>query len=458
MPLTYGIDDEHEQLSIDCVELNNVVLAMRPLIKKSKILVLREIASYIKRLKQKQSKAPGGKEKRLGRKIINRLAELRLLKKFSTVKLCKLVLANVNSHGALEKGGEGLTKQERIVVRIANRPEISSFVNRFREEHSDWPTLVHYLLYKNTSGKWKTSEQKRRASKKKKGDLPFPLINTDEILDNQGPSTIHEFAAFKEAHDRELIAAQKRLIAEDEEVDLKESKSLFTPPSLDFKHFDNDDFDEALAKIKVPVLEASPEISGSSQSTTPTNTPNKNKHPNDSSSVKKHDSLPQSAKKPEVEEPTKSSKKPPIKDRKTSPRKVEEATVVRSPQKTPEDDVIHEVIVEDENIADLVGDEEEEVLGKDDVDMKQALRQRKPKPGDRAVFKRAQMNRRQVRPYQRGRDQGYGRQGKAPRPKQNALDLNELHPSWAAKRQQKATFSTKAGAPSGTRIVFADNS
>ena len=98
MPLTYGIDDEHEQLSIDVVELNNIVLVLRPLIRKAKVLVLRELASYIKRQKLKQSKAPEDKSKRLGRKIINRLAEIRLLKQLSTVKLCKLVLANVNSH------------------------------------------------------------------------------------------------------------------------------------------------------------------------------------------------------------------------------------------------------------------------------------------------------------------------------------------------------------------------
>lgn len=98
MSLTYGIDDEHEQLSLDCVELNKVVLAMRPLIKRSKVLVLRELAAYIKRQKLKQSKLSDDKGKRLGRKIVNRLAEIRLLKKFSSSNLCKLILANIMTH------------------------------------------------------------------------------------------------------------------------------------------------------------------------------------------------------------------------------------------------------------------------------------------------------------------------------------------------------------------------
>lgn len=70
-----------------------------------------------------------------------------------------------------------MTKQDRVVIRLSARPEISETVKNFRREHSDWPTLVHYLLYKNTSGKWKTSEQKRKASKRKKGDLPFPVVD-----------------------------------------------------------------------------------------------------------------------------------------------------------------------------------------------------------------------------------------------------------------------------------------
>lgn len=98
MPLTYGIDDESEQLSIDVVQLNNVVLAMRPIIKKARVLVLRELASCVKRQKLKQTRAPEEKGKRLGRKIINKLAEIRLLKKMNDVKLCKLVLANTNPH------------------------------------------------------------------------------------------------------------------------------------------------------------------------------------------------------------------------------------------------------------------------------------------------------------------------------------------------------------------------
>lgn len=221
MPLTYGIDEEDEELSVDVVQLNNVVLAMRPLIKKARVLVLRELASCIKRQKLKQSKAPENKGKRLGRKIVNKLAEIRLLKALNDIKLCKLVLANANPHDLLEKGGEGLTKQDRIVIRLAARPEIAEFVSNFRTKHSDWPTLVQYLLYKNTSGKWKTPEQKRKTKKRRKGDLPFPLVEQKDIMDNQTASSIKQFKAFKEENDRKLIAAQRRLLREEAEEEGK---------------------------------------------------------------------------------------------------------------------------------------------------------------------------------------------------------------------------------------------
>ncbi|VDN15669.1 unnamed protein product [Dibothriocephalus latus] len=147
-----------------------------------------------------------------------------------------------------------MNKQDRLVVRMAARPEVAAFVKLFRTQHADWPALVHFLLYKNTSGKWKTTEQKRRRKKKNKGDLPFPIpaslplaSDEDEVLphlqtvkaregfqDNRSDSdwlsaydlginypvlTSGWFAAFKEAHDRRLLEEQKKLIA-DEEAEL----------------------------------------------------------------------------------------------------------------------------------------------------------------------------------------------------------------------------------------------
>ncbi|VDL96480.1 unnamed protein product [Schistocephalus solidus] len=355
--LTYDIDDEQEELSVDPIQLNATLLAFRPIVKKARLHVLRELAIYIKRLKQKQSVIADSKKPRIGKKILGRLSELRLLKKMNTIRLCKLLLANLSTpeevgsqpylkvstllraglflqlalgerrcticrpqghpavrshrmnlsghtsahkgylsftsqwsgyvcqdvaltpssddldytplqrnsvnvgHGKevvaqvffsinestrnsqlrgtevdlftrdgqafMEKAGQTMNKQDRLVVRMAVRPEVAAFVNQFRTQHADWPTLVHFLLYKNTSGKWKTSEQKRRKKKKNKGDLPFPLpaslllANDGEGEDKEleevdGCSTIKKFAAFKEAHDRRLLEEQKKLIADEE--------------------------------------------------------------------------------------------------------------------------------------------------------------------------------------------------------------------------------------------------
>lgn len=65
---------------------------------------------------------------------------------------------------------------------------VLEFVNSFREQHTDWKSLIHYLLYKNISGKWKSKEQKGR-SKKVYGHVPLPPMSVkleeNEILTHE---------------------------------------------------------------------------------------------------------------------------------------------------------------------------------------------------------------------------------------------------------------------------------
>ncbi|VDN36435.1 unnamed protein product [Dibothriocephalus latus] len=95
--LTYDIDDGQEELSVDPIQLNTTLLTFRPTVKKARLHVLRELAIYIKRLKQKQSVIADSKKTRIGKKILGRLSELRLLKKMNTIRLCKLLLANIST-------------------------------------------------------------------------------------------------------------------------------------------------------------------------------------------------------------------------------------------------------------------------------------------------------------------------------------------------------------------------
>ncbi|CAH8834552.1 unnamed protein product [Trichobilharzia szidati] len=58
-------------------------------------------------------------------------------------------------------------------MRLRSSRPVAAFVQSFRENHKDWMSLVHYLFYKNISGKWKSREQKSR-NRKVRGSLPLP--------------------------------------------------------------------------------------------------------------------------------------------------------------------------------------------------------------------------------------------------------------------------------------------
>ncbi|KAF7243804.1 hypothetical protein EG68_09953 [Paragonimus skrjabini miyazakii] len=108
-----------------------------------------------------------------------------VLRGLSTVRICKLVLANEIDKSELSRKGHKLTAQDRLIIRMSGTKVIASFVRSFREAHPDWPSLVHYLLYKNISGKWKSREQKRR-NRKVRGSLPLPpapaAADEDELV------------------------------------------------------------------------------------------------------------------------------------------------------------------------------------------------------------------------------------------------------------------------------------
>ncbi|VDO00301.1 unnamed protein product [Rodentolepis nana] len=486
MPLTYSIKEEQQQLSIDVVDLNNIVLRMRPLVKKAKVLVLRELALYIKRQKSKQLKIPEDQSKRLGRKIVNRLAEVRLLKKMNVDKLSKLVLANVNSHDMLEKGGETLTKQERIVIRVSVCPDIAKFVTDFREKHNDWPTLVHYLLYKNTSGKWKTTEQKRKATKrkKKKGDLPLPIGELDVSNDEQVESTLQKFKTFKDAHDRELIEAQKRILEEEKlgivenendsegdvsnegqmqvDRDIRPSEVNHSNPEM--KVFINELLEmvnrgekiddslligDELKGIPEPI-EANPEVKEEIQKSKRSKVKQNSEAVNASSqkiaqSMEKVElgvlkSSP-SAEEGEKEKPAKLNRKQ---------RRLEKAKAPEAPSESVQmpgievDGMLHEIITE--NIGDDEdASEDDDILGCDD------LKNRSAKPGDRAIYRRyvKQRNLHNLKNKfepSTFRRAGFRKGNVSAKPKfgKNAAASKEelpLHPSWEAKRKQKARLS-----------------
>ncbi|KAF8571351.1 hypothetical protein P879_07240 [Paragonimus westermani] len=171
MSLTFKLNESPPLPSISAEQLNTELVKMRKLVNTSKLYIFRDLLNYIKKIQLKLSKSPDNE--RLKHKLEHRSSELMVLRGLSTVRICKLVLANETDKSELSKNGHKLTAQDRLIIRMSGTKVIANFVRSFREAHPDWPSLVHYLLYKNISGKWKSREQKKR-NRKVRGSLPLP--------------------------------------------------------------------------------------------------------------------------------------------------------------------------------------------------------------------------------------------------------------------------------------------
>ncbi|BHF67875.1 hypothetical protein SprV_0301090400 [Sparganum proliferum] len=488
--LTYDIDDEQEELSVDPIQLNATLLAFRPIVRKARLHVLRELAIYIKRLKQKQSVIAESKKARIGKKILGRLSELRLLKKMDSIRLCKLLLANLSTVEEMEKAGQNMNKQDRLVVRMAARPEVAAFVNQFRTQHTDWPTLVHFLLYKNTSGKWKTSEQKRRRKKKNKGDLPFPLpaslpsASDEEGEDREvdGCSTIKKFAAFKEAHDRRLLEEQKKLIADEE----AEFASLPPPYPQTAEAMDADI--DAASEIVANLIARRPAVLPSNRSEAKTEVEKSGKARKNKSKKEKPKKLPQPSTPPDDRPPCAERPQKKAKIRKESSTKadmtvptkgVKKAAVMEAAGSTkvakinkptrqaPADAFFSEVIDATEPQSEPILDDEDEALfGADDVELKNEIRAKKTREGGKTLPDRGAWQRGGRGSDRRGwgmrrprggrvNQRGGGGAVNYSRKSQSDADTAGLHPSWVAKREQKRQAAAITLTPAaGKRVVF----
>ncbi|CAH8834532.1 unnamed protein product [Trichobilharzia szidati] len=135
----------------------------------NQVHVSRDLIRYIKKLQKKTSHLNGCK--RLENKIKNRISDVKLLHSLSVVRLCKRLLAEDPTIES--KNGNRPTQEDRLIMRLRSSRPVAAFVQSFRENHKDWMSLVHYLFYKNISGKWKSREQKSR-NRKVRGSLPLP--------------------------------------------------------------------------------------------------------------------------------------------------------------------------------------------------------------------------------------------------------------------------------------------
>ncbi|CAL8099722.1 unnamed protein product [Calicophoron daubneyi] len=178
MSLTFKLSESPPELSITVEELTDSLVKMRKAVRNAKVIVARDIIRRVHMLEAKLMR--GSQKERISHKINHRLEELKLLRSLSLGRLCKLLLVNDRDASELSSAGHQLCVQDRLVVRLANTKHVNNFVQEFREAHPDWRNLTGFLLYKNVSGKWKSKKQKERSTKVV-GSLPLPSTHPSAV-------------------------------------------------------------------------------------------------------------------------------------------------------------------------------------------------------------------------------------------------------------------------------------
>ncbi|GAB1606146.1 serum response factor-binding protein 1-like isoform X1 [Argonauta hians] len=161
-------DDDNqfgEGTSLDKMSLNNKVVTMRRITKKSKSHVLAKLIRQLKQLlnKSKENTTNAEKNKKNSETL---LKEINALKKVKPDMISRFVLGNTLTYAELSAKGFP-TIESRILARFANEAKIQKSVAEFRENHADWKTLVAFLQTQTTGRQIKKTKNNKTKMEKK---------------------------------------------------------------------------------------------------------------------------------------------------------------------------------------------------------------------------------------------------------------------------------------------------
>ncbi|GFR76965.1 serum response factor-binding protein 1 [Elysia marginata] len=143
--------------SIDMMALNNKVVNMRQVVKRTKVHVINKLCKNIAALKKKK----GTEEQKAQnlRKAERLIEEIDSIKRLREDKVSKYSLANTMTFTDVCKSS--LLAGPRAMARLADHPIMQKVVGDFRTQHPDWRDLAAYLLIKQTGRRFKTKKQKQ---------------------------------------------------------------------------------------------------------------------------------------------------------------------------------------------------------------------------------------------------------------------------------------------------------
>ncbi|PAA76007.1 hypothetical protein BOX15_Mlig003701g3, partial [Macrostomum lignano] len=143
--------------SMQPAALNNLLVQMRKPLRAGLVQFSRDMLRRMKRLRKKR-----GSEAEVARNAVRAdrlLAQVRLIRRWTQQSLCKALLGHETPlSDALAAAPGCLTMEQLALARLADTKPIRQFVDNFRSNHSDWRDLVYFMQYKNTGGRWKKKQ------------------------------------------------------------------------------------------------------------------------------------------------------------------------------------------------------------------------------------------------------------------------------------------------------------
>ncbi|XP_045156764.2 serum response factor-binding protein 1-like [Mercenaria mercenaria] len=148
--------------SIDKVALNNRVVLMRAIVRRSKLHLINALVKKVHKLRDKK-----GTE---GQKSQNKNKADRMLEDIKIIKVLKPDYVSKYALGTTEKFEDlaakpGTSADMRALARLAAHKFIMQEVGKFRHEHEDWKELAAYLMTKHTSREFKKKKTKEKLKK-----------------------------------------------------------------------------------------------------------------------------------------------------------------------------------------------------------------------------------------------------------------------------------------------------
>ncbi|CAD5118699.1 DgyrCDS7381 [Dimorphilus gyrociliatus] len=163
-----NVDGEGNKASMSVPQLNNMVIILRKYVKQAKVRCIRKLTQDIQKLRKNKKLSKDKAE----RKVQKTLEEISLIKSLKPDMVSKFALSNTEKFDGNKTEGKIAHKS---LLRLANCSVLENFVQKWREEHSDWQSLAAFVSTKNTGRRFK---QKVKTEKEKKVDR---LLAEEEI-------------------------------------------------------------------------------------------------------------------------------------------------------------------------------------------------------------------------------------------------------------------------------------